>query len=123
MQALEKKVDTVDESLAQKYRLLERRFEQLEKKVMDEQADRLYKSSWAQRISINGDLRVRYQGDYFQEDNAIFHRSDDPSRALNTTEDQLRYRYRARLDLKAKIVNDRPVNVGKVDAGGAFEYR
>jgi Putative porin len=120
VKALEKKVDIANESLGQEYRLLERRFEELEKKVTDEQADKLYKSSWAQRISISGDIRLRYQGDYFQEDNATFPRTDDLTTVLNTTEDQTRYRYRVRLNLKAKIIDDRQINVGKVEGGLRF---
>ncbi|MEA2084744.1 MAG: putative porin [Thermodesulfobacteriota bacterium] len=60
-------------------------------------------SSWKHRIRWGGDIRLRYQGDRFDELNAILRDPDDTSKIMNTTEDRDRGRIRVRLAVKAKI--------------------
>lgn len=98
-------------------RLMSRRLDDMEADTLDPLVDKSIKSSWAQRITLSGDLRLRYQRDAFVEDNDILLRPDDPDEILNTTEDRDRFRYRARLGLKVKLPDFREANVGKMEAG------
>jgi LysM repeat protein len=60
---------------------------------------------WLDRITWEGDIRLRYQGDYYSEDNipAPIYNAVIGNDLDNTTEDEQRFRYRARLGLLAKI--------------------
>lgn len=59
---------------------------------------------WLDRISFEGDLRLRYQSDRFQSDNApaAFFQAQGQN-LNNTTEDRDRFRVRARLGLQLKL--------------------
>ena len=65
---------------------------------------------WTRRIRWNGDARLRYEGIFFNPENAIDRDPSDPSTIMNTTTDRNRFRYRARLGLMAEVTN-------QVDAG------
>jgi hypothetical protein len=58
---------------------------------------------WVKRIRFGGDIRLRYQGDFFDENNADFVKPSDPSQLLNSKEDRNRFRVRARLGATAKV--------------------
>lgn len=60
---------------------------------------------WLDRITWEGDIRLRYQGDYYSEDNipAPIYNTVIGNDLDNTTEDEQRFRYRARLGMLAKI--------------------
>ena len=58
---------------------------------------------WVRRIKWGGDIRLRYQGDYYGEDNAAFVEADDWGSLANTTEDRHRFRYRVRVGMKAEV--------------------
>ena len=59
---------------------------------------------WLNRISIGGDIRLRYQADLFDEGNyPFFQNPNDFDEILNTTEDRQRFRYRARISLAAQV--------------------
>lgn len=110
----DKKIDQTMIDLLQRDRLAERRMEELEKKVTEEHAEKLNKSSWAQRIGISGDIRMRYQSDLKEEGNEDRFGED----GLEPTDvDRERYRYRARLNVKTVLIDPRTVNAGKVTAG------
>lgn len=112
------KLDRSVDQLLQRDRLTERKLEELDSKVKDDIAAKQYKSSWAQRINLTGDIRMRYQSEMFADTNFDqFYDPIDYDQLINTTEDRNRYRYRARLDLNAKIIDPRDVNVGKVQVG------
>jgi hypothetical protein len=117
VEALAERVRRTDEAMMTDHRLLQRRVDTIEKGPLDTLLRRSVRTGWAERISLAGDLRLRYQGDSFAENNALFVRPDNPELLLNTTEDRHRYRYRARLDLKADLPDFREANVGKVDSG------
>jgi hypothetical protein len=105
--------ENVDD-LMQRDRLAERRIDQLEKKVLEEVAGKQYKASWAERVELGGDLRLRYQNEMKDETN------DDRlgSEGIEPTNiDRQRWRYRARLGLKAKLIDPRETNVGKAEVG------
>lgn len=112
---LEEKMDRQLDHVQTDTRLNAREIERLQTEKIDPLTDKSRKSSWTERISLNGDVRVRFQKDYFDENNAILLRPDNPSEVLNTTVDRERFRARARLGLKAKIIDPREVNAGKVE--------
>jgi polyhydroxyalkanoate synthesis regulator phasin len=117
LERLEEKVDNRVNQLFQNHRLSERNQEELTSKLEDNVLQKLYKSSWAQRISVSGDFRFRYQGSYYDEENAYLLDPADTTSLQNTYEDRHRFRYRARLDAVAKIIDSREVNVGDVKVG------
>jgi hypothetical protein len=114
---VEQKVDRMLGQLLQNDRLAEREHQELQKKVEDSVLQKLYKSSWAQRISIGGDIRIRYQGNSYYDENEIFVDLNNYPNALNTTIDRHRFRYRTRLDIAAKIIDERESNVGDMKVG------
>ena len=58
---------------------------------------------WTKRIRFGGDIRLRYEGDYFNRNNASFGNPSNPTTLMNTTDNQERYRVRARLGATADI--------------------
>ncbi|RJP81429.1 MAG: outer membrane receptor for ferric coprogen and ferric-rhodotorulic acid [Desulfobacteraceae bacterium] len=74
--------------------------------------DKIYVSvpEWTRRIRWNGDVRLRYEGNFYNPENADFLDPADPSRLMNSKTDRNRFRYRARLGLIAEVTN-------QVDAG------
>jgi hypothetical protein len=65
---------------------------------------------WAARLKFSGDLRVRYQGDYFSSDNADLVDPNNPTQLMNTKIDRQRLRLRARLNTLIQVAD-------QVDAG------
>jgi hypothetical protein len=111
-------VDYMSDELLRRSRLAEREREELRNKISDDVNNKLQKSSWAQRIRWGGDIRLRYQKDMFDENNADLLRPDDPNQLMNTKSDRERARYRLRLAVKAKIADKTPeLNMGKVEVG------
>ena len=107
--------------LLQRDRLTERRVDELDAKVRDDIAARQYKSSWAQRIHLDGDLRLRYQSDMPDKGNDERVGEDRDGNGTYDYEptdiDRDRWRYRARLGLKANLIDPREINAGKVEVG------
>jgi polyhydroxyalkanoate synthesis regulator phasin len=116
-EALRKEINRFNDSILTQQRLLKRRIDDMETDTLDPLIDKAIKSEWAQRIKFRGDIRLRYQGDYFLEDNDIILDPEDPDTLMNTTVDRNRFRYRARLWMKAKLLDYRETNVGKVETG------
>lgn len=60
---------------------------------------------WLDRFSFEGDLRVRYEGDYYSKDNvsALQYNAQTGGNLTNTTEDEGLFRYRARLGVALKL--------------------
>lgn len=110
----QEELDRGVDQLMQKDRLTERRLEELNAKVKDEVMVKQYKSSWAERIAVNGDVRLRYQTDATDEGNEA---RLGGSRLEPTNIDRERARYRVRLGIRAKLIDPREKNVGKVDVG------
>lgn len=108
------KLDRSVDQLLQRDRLTERKLEELDAKVKDDIAAKQYKSSWAQRTKISGDLRLRYQKDFKADSNEDRLGDSGPE---PTNIDRERYRYRARLSLKTKLIDPRKKNVGKAELG------
>jgi LysM repeat protein len=60
---------------------------------------------WLDRIAWEGDIRLRYQGEFYQPENtpALIYNAITGSDLDNTTEDDEVFRYRARLGMLAKL--------------------
>ncbi len=117
---LEKTQEQVDQNLLdllQRHRLTERKLEELDKKVTEDISRRQTLSSWAEKVKLSGNIRLRYQNDRFGNDNGEFLKPDDPTEVMNTTEDRSRFRGRIRLDLNADLIDSREINIGKITAG------
>ena len=108
----------IKNELLTRSRLLEKRADELEKKLVEDVGGKLNKSSWANRIRWGGDIRLRYQKDFYDEDNYDTLYDPDKNEIVNTTVDRERYRYRIRLEAKADVMEKDPdFNVGKVEVG------
>jgi hypothetical protein len=107
----------MSDELLRRSRLAEYHREEIEQKITEDLQNQLQKSGWAQRIRWGGDIRLRYQGDRFDEDNADLLDPSDPSELMNTKTDRDRGRVRVRLAAKADIFGKTEVNIGKVVAG------
>ncbi|MDY6905454.1 MAG: putative porin [Thermodesulfobacteriota bacterium] len=115
--AVKENVDDTTRDLFQRAREAKNHRDLLEYELRYEVNDQLRKSAWAQRFSWGGDLRMRYQADYFGEENAEFGESDNPSELMNTRNDRHRGRIRARLNAKATVFKPEEINTGKMQAG------
>jgi hypothetical protein len=107
----------MSDELMQRSRNTDHRMEALDRRVNEDLARKLGKASWAQRIRWGGDIRLRYQTDRFDENNADLLKPDQPDALMNTQVDRDRFRYRVRVGMKAEVMEKDPEkNVGKVDA-------
>ena len=61
---------------------------------------------WVQRIRWGGDMRLRYQGDIYDKNNAELLKPDNPTELMNTRNNQNRFLVRARLKLEAKVSDE-----------------
>jgi hypothetical protein len=76
---------------------------------------------WTKRIKFGGDIRLRYEGDFFDGSgsaggfdtgNGIFVKPDNPTQLMNSTVDRHQLRIRARLNVVAKINDEVEVGIG-----------
>ena len=58
---------------------------------------------WTKRIRFGGDVRLRYEGDFFDKNNALFASPSNPTTLMNSQDDQTRFRVRARLGATVDI--------------------
>ncbi len=108
----------MSDELLTRSRLLEQRTDELERKLSEDVGGKLNKSEWASRIRWGGDIRLRYEKDFYDEENYDTLYDPDANEIVNTTVDRSRYRYRVRLEAKAEVMKKDPeYNVGKVEAG------
>ncbi|MDY6954718.1 MAG: putative porin [Thermodesulfobacteriota bacterium] len=63
-------------------------------------------ADWTQRIRFGGDVRLRYEGDFFDKNNADLAKPEEPTELMNTKHDRHRARYRVRINMKARV-NDK----------------
>ena len=118
LDALRENIRRTNDAMTVDQRLLQRRVDDMESGVLNDLKQQTIKSSWAQRITLSGDLRLRYQQDTFSDDNDdSLAEPMDPTSQRNTTQDRTRFRYRARLGMKAKLLDFRESNVGNVEVG------
>lgn len=67
---------------------------------------------WTRRIKLSGDLRLRYEADFFDGLNALFVKPDNTTVLLNSSEDRHRIRLRARLGMTAKVNDELEAGIG-----------
>ncbi len=60
---------------------------------------------WLDRFTLSGDLRLRYEGDFFDSDNGDFLNPSNPTVLLNSHSNQSLFRLRARLGILAKVTD------------------
>jgi len=117
VQGVREDAEYMNDELLRRLRLARMEREELREQLTEDVNNKLIKSSWAQRIRWGGDIRLRYQKDHFDEDNADLLKPDNPNELMNTQTDRERLRYRLRLAVKAKIADKTPeLNMGKVEA-------
>ncbi len=58
---------------------------------------------WTKRIRFGGDIRLRYRGDYFPDDNGVFIDPNNPTQTLNSSNERDRLQVRARLGATADV--------------------
>ncbi|MDY6989274.1 MAG: putative porin [Thermodesulfobacteriota bacterium] len=73
-------------------------------------------ADWTQRIRFGGDVRLRYEGDFFDKNNADLAKPEDPAELMNTKHDRHRSRYRVRISMEAKV-NDKADFVARLSTG------
>ena len=117
VQGVRTEIAEMSDELLRRSRLAEYHREEIEQKITEDLQNQLRKSGWAQRIRWGGDVRLRYQGDRFDEDNADILDPADPSQLINTKTDRNRGRVRVRLAAKADLIGKTEINVGKAEAG------
>ncbi len=71
---------------------------------------------WLNRISFAGDVRLQYEGDFFDQNNALLLNPGSPTTLLNTTTDRNRLLLRARLNMTARV-NDQVEAVIGISTG------
>jgi hypothetical protein len=110
------------EDTMQRQRLSERKVDELQTKLSDINS-KVFKSDWAQRIRFGGDIRLRYQGDYYDNNNGLLFdynkllANPNDIQLQNTTENRDRFRYRARLGMLASITDPQYTEAGKFEVG------
>lgn len=71
---------------------------------------------WTERIKLLGEMRLRYQGDYYDDNNALMLDPNDPDELMNTQSTRNRVRLRARLGAQT-AVTDRVQAVIRLSTG------
>ncbi|MBN1625263.1 MAG: putative porin [Deltaproteobacteria bacterium] len=111
-------LDFITEELRTKSSLLDDRVTKVERQLSDDINEQLLNSAWAGRIEWGGDIRARYQKDFYDEDNYDLLYDPDANEIVNTTVDRSRYRYRIRLTVEADVMNKgTEINAGEIKAG------
>ena len=106
----EKKVLTEDEANDFLFFWEEKRVQAKENNAETERKV-LQASEWASRVRFGGDIRLRYEGKFYDKNNASFLSPTAPSTLENTSIDQQRARYRLRLGATAQINEDSEVGI------------
>jgi len=82
--------------------------EEVRRDVMNELYREVWKINWAmkekeQRIRFGGDIRLRYEADRFDPNNALLALPSNPTQLMNTQNDTSRFKYRVRFGVEAKV--------------------
>jgi hypothetical protein len=83
--------------------------ERLRKSVdweLDEKIKEKTKNEWNQRVRVGGDVRVRYEQDFFANQNGDFLNPASTTQILNSKIDREMLKLRARLNVDAKVADD-----------------
>jgi hypothetical protein len=68
--------------------------------------------NWLSRISFGGDVRLRFEGDFFDQNNADLLSPSNPTQLLNTKVDRNRFLLRARLNMTARVTDEVEAVIG-----------
>ena len=82
---------------------------EIKQEVLDETQKQIQDAAapeWTKRIRFGGDIRLRYEGDFFRGNNAEFLNPSNPTQLLNSTVEQDRFRVRARLGATADLTDN-----------------
>lgn len=66
---------------------------------------------WTKKLKFGGDVRVRYQSDFFDDENALLGNPSSYQEFLNSTIDRQYFRYQARLWAKAQVNEEAEVGL------------
>lgn len=58
---------------------------------------------WVKRIRFGGDVRLRYENDRYDDNNADFAKPSAPTQLMNTKIDQDKFKYRVRIGAEAQV--------------------
>ncbi|HET6513534.1 MAG TPA: putative porin [Thermodesulfovibrionales bacterium] len=73
---------------------------------------------WAKRVRFGGDVRLRYEADRFDQNNAELAQPSNPSQLMNTRINEDRYKYRVRAGV-AVDVNEQIEAVARLSTGNS----
>jgi hypothetical protein len=99
--------------------------EDIKEQIRSEVTNDLLRQVWAinnalqekdKRLRFGGDIRLRYEKDLFDKNNADFAQPANPSQLMNTKINQDRYKYRVRFGAEAQV-NDRVDTVIRLSTG------
>jgi len=97
----------------------------VEEEVRSEVMNEMYREMWKvnqamkekdERLRFGGDIRLRYEADYFNSGNAILFQPSNPSQQMNTQNNTSRFKYRVRFGAEAKV-NDQVEAVVRLSTG------
>ncbi|MGD0586984.1 MAG: putative porin [Oryzomonas sp.] len=74
---------------------------------------------WVRRFKLSGDLRLRYEGDFFGDRNADFLSPSNTSTLFNSQVDQQRFQMRARLGVTAQVNDQVEAGLGLATVSGS----
>ncbi len=72
--------------------------------------------AWTQRVRFGGDIRLRYENDRFDKNNAAFAQPSNPAQILNSTVNQELFKYRVRIGAEMDV-NDQLEAVVRLSTG------
>jgi hypothetical protein len=95
--------------------------EEVSRDVTNELYREVWKVNWAlkekeQRLRFGGDIRLRYEADRFDPNNAVLGQPSNPSQQMNTQNDTSRFKYRVRFGAEAQV-NDQVEVVIRLSTG------
>ena len=84
---------------------------------LDEKIKEKFKGEWSQRIRLSGDLRLRYEEDFFDASNGNFLNPSTPAQLQNSTIDRQMLRVRARLGVDVQLSDGFQLGMGIATGG------
>jgi polyhydroxyalkanoate synthesis regulator phasin len=74
---------------------------------------------WTRRFKLGGDIRLRYEGDFFGNNNADFENPSNTSTLFNSQVNQQRFQIRARLAVTAQVNDQVEAGIGLATVSGS----
>ncbi|KAF0219914.1 MAG: hypothetical protein FD174_1638 [Geobacteraceae bacterium] len=79
---------------------------------IDDKVQSKFKNEWFSKVRLSGDMRLRFEGDFFDPNNGDFLKPDKPTEIMNSKVDRYRGRIRARLGVDAKLTDEVSAGIG-----------